>query len=166
MKRTIIIAMCCLAVLFAGCKKEKPYDQFIGEYAGSGIINGTMSVLTFNQEFSDVAIPIKISLSAGDADNKIVLTYINEELSETYTATGTITNNDVDFDPVEVNTMIDNYAVNASLDMSGSLTGKILTLNGAVTGGGTFTDGGLQLPYTIQGTMTGTVTKIVEEHDD
>ena len=166
MKKTIIIAMCCLTVLFAGCKKEKPYERFIGEYEGSGIINGTMSVLTFNQNFNDVAIPIKISLSAGDADNQVVMTYINEELSETYTATGTITNNDVDFDPVEVNTMIENYVVNASLDMSGSLTGTSLTLNGAVTGGGTYTDGGLQLPYTIQGTMTGTVNKIVEEDFD
>ena len=96
-----------------------------------------------------------------DADDKVILTYINDELEETYTATGTITNNDVDFDPVTINSTIENYVVSATLDMTGTLDGTVLTLNGAVTGGGTFTDGGMNLPYTIEGTVTGTLNKIV-----
>ncbi len=161
MKRTLIIALCCLTALLTACNKEKPYEKFVGDYEGSGLINGTMTVLTFNQEFNDVAIPMKINLAPGDADNKVVLTYINDELEETYTATGTITNNDVDFDPVTVNTTVENYIVSATLDMTGTLEGTVLTLDGAVTGGGTYTDGGLTLPYTIEGTVVGTLNKIV-----
>ena len=161
MKRTFIIALCCLTALLAACNKEKPYEKFVGDYEGSGLINGTMTVLTFEQEFNDVAIPMKINLAPGDADNKVILTYINDELEETYTATGTITNNDVDFDPVTINSVVESYIVNATLDMTGSLAGTALTLNGTVKGGGTYTDGGLTLPYTIKGTVAGTVNKIV-----
>lgn len=161
MKRTFIIALCCLTALLAACNKEKPYEKFVGDYEGSGLINGTMTVLTFEQEFNDVAIPMKINLAPGDADNKVILTYINDELEETYTATGTITNNDVDFDPVTINSVVESYIVNATLDMTGSLAGTALTLNGTVKGGGTYTDGGLTLPYTIEGTVAGTVNKIV-----
>ena len=44
MKRSLIIALCCLSVLFAACNKEKPYEKFIGDYEGSGTINGTITV--------------------------------------------------------------------------------------------------------------------------
>lgn len=165
MKRTLIIALCCLTALMAACNKEKPYEKFIGDYEGSGIVNGTFTttILTqeYVQEFNDMAIPMKINLAPGDADNKVILTYINDELEETYTATGTITNNDVDFDPVTINTTVENYVVSATLDMAGTLAGTALTLNGVVTGGGTYTEGGFSLPYTIEGTMTGTLNKNV-----
>ena len=163
MKKTLIIALCCLAVVFTACNKEKPYEKFIGDYEGSGLVNGKMIIAggLYSQDFNDIAIPMKINLSAGDADNKVVLTYINDELDETYTATGTITDNSVDFDPVTVNTTIESYVVNATLDMDGTLAGNILTLNGVVTGGGTFIDGGLSLNYTIEGTMTGNLNKMV-----
>lgn len=164
MKRTFIIALCCLTALLAACNKEKPYEKFVGDYEGSGLINGTMIVAgIYNQEFNDVAVPMKINIAPGDADDKVILTYINDEVEETYTATGTITNNDVDFDPVTVNTVVENYIVSATLDMTGTLEGTVLTLNGAVTGGGTFvmTGTGVEVPYTIEGTMTGTLNKIV-----
>ena len=161
MKRSFIIALCCFTVLLASCNKEKPNEKFIGDYEGSGLINGTMTVLNYNQEFNDIAIPMKINLAAGDDKDKVILTYINEELDETYTTTGTITNNDVDFDPVEINTLIETYEVHATLDLAGTLTGTILTMSGAVTGGGTYTDGGLSLPYTIEGNLTGNLNKIV-----
>ena len=53
---------------------------------------------------------------------------------------------------------------NLSMDpfhMAGTLAGTALTLNGVVTGGGTYTEGGFSLPYTIEGTMTGTLNKNV-----
>ena len=165
MKRTLIIALCCLTALLAACNKEKPYEKFIGDYEGSGLVNGKITTVfltqEFVQEFNDVALPMKINLAPGDADNKVILTYINDELEETYTATGTITNNDVDFDPVTVNTTVENYVVSATLDMTGSLAGTALTLNGVVTGDGTVSEGGMSLPYTIEGTMAGTLNKIV-----
>jgi hypothetical protein len=162
MKKTFIIALCCLTALLAACNKEKPNEKFVGDYEGSGVVNATMTVAgIYPQEFNDVDLPIKINIAAGDADNKVILTYINAELDETYTATGTVNGNDIDFDPVTINTVVESYEVEATLDLDGSLSGNDLTLNGSVKGGGTFAQSGFQAPYTIEGTMTGTVTKIV-----
>ncbi len=167
MKRTFIIALCCLTALLAACNKEdpKPYERFVGIYEGSGLVNGTMTTVflnqEFNQDFNDIELQMKINLAPGDADDKVVLTYLNDELEETYTATGTITGDNVDFDPVTINTTVENYVVSATLDMTGALNGTGLTLNGTVTGEGTISEGELNLPYTIAGTMVGTLTKSV-----
>lgn len=166
MKKTLIIALCCLTALLAACNKEKPNERFIGDYEGSGLVNGTMYVLTYNQEFTDVELPMKFNIAPGDADDKVILTYINDELEETYTATGTVTNNDVVFDPVTVNTVVTSYVVEATLNMTGVLSGTTLTIDGTVTGGGTYSEGGFQIPYTIEGTVTGTVEKIIVDVDD
>lgn len=165
MKRTLIIALCCLSVLFAACNKEKPYEKFIGDYEGSGTINGTMSLTIFgqtsSQEIKDMAVAMNVNLAPGDADDKVILTYTNDDIQETYTTTGLITDKAVDFEPVTVNITMEGYSAEVTLDLAGNLVETILSLNGTITGDGTVDYNGYPVPYTIDGTVTANLNKII-----
>ena len=106
MKKALIIAACCLTVLFTACNKEKPNEKFVGDWYGTGIVNGTMTMAVLGneyvQEFNNIEIPMDINLSAGEAKNEVILTYTDEEMHETSTAKGIVKDNDVDFDPIDV----------------------------------------------------------------
>ena len=80
MKKALIIAACCLTVLFTACNKEKPNEKFVGDWYGTGIVNGTMTMTMpvygqeYVQEFNNIEIPMDINLAAGEAKNEVVLT--------------------------------------------------------------------------------------------
>ncbi len=166
MKRTIIIAMCCLAVLLAACNKEKPNEKFIGDWYGNGIANVTMSLTvptggSYNQDFNNITVPMSINLAAGETKDQVIFTYTNEEVHETYTTKGTIKNNDVDFDPISVNMTVEGTTVTATLDLKGVLSTSedVLALNGTVSGQGNYAEGGLFVPYTANGTITANLNR-------
>ena len=166
MKRTIIIAMCCLAVLLAACNKEKPNEKFIGDWYGNGIANVTMSLTvpgggSYNQDFNNITVPMSINLAAGETKDQVIFTYTNEEVHETYTTKGTIKNNDVDFDPISVNITVEGTTVTATLDLKGVLSTSedVLALNGTVSGQGNYAEGGLFVPYTANGTITANLNR-------
>ena len=166
MKRTIIIAMCCLAVLLAACNKEKPNEKFIGDWYGNGIANVTMSLTvpgggSYNQDFNNITVPMSINLAAGETKDQVIFTYTNEEVHETYTTKGIIKNNDVDFDPISVNMTVEGTTVTATLDLKGVLSTSedVLALNGTVSGQGNYAEGGLFIPYTANGTITANLNR-------
>ena len=163
MKKALIIAACCLTVLFTACNKEKPNEKFVGDWYGTGIVNGTMTMTALGhelvQEFNNIEIPMDINLSAGEAKNEVILTYTDEEMHETYTAKGIVKDNDVDFDPIDVDMTVEGTTVTATLDLKGTLSSneEVLALNGTVSGEGSFAEGGSSIPYTANGTVTATL---------
>lgn len=166
MKKTLIIALCCLSVLFTACNKEKPYEKFVGDWYGNGIVNGTMTMTlpggtTMDQNFDNITIPMAIKLSAGEAKNEVILTYANEELNETYTAKGIINDNTVAFSPVNINMSVEATTINATLDLTGTLNERddILAISGALTGKGNVGEGGVSFPFTAKGTVTANLNR-------
>lgn len=164
MKRTLIIALCCLTALLAACNKEKPNEKFIGDWYGNGVANVTMTITLpaggpINQEFNNITVPMSINLAAGETKDQVIFTYTNEEVHETYTTKGIVKNNDVDFDPISVNITVEGTTVTATLDLKGilSTSGDVLALNGAVSGQGNLADGGV--PYTATGTITANLNR-------
>lgn len=166
MKKGMILALCYITVLFAACNKQKPNEKFVGDYAGNGTVNGTISLhigpgQTMNQDITDVTLPMSINLAAGEAKNEVILTYTNDEIEETYTTKGIVNDFDVDFDPVTIKQVIEGTAIDLVLDMEGSLNEQatILSLNGTVTGSGTIGEDGSSVPFDVDGTMTAELIK-------
>ena len=177
MKKTLIIAMCCITVLFAACKKdnpvepEKPNEKFIGNYAGACLINGTASLINplspntpISQAIDSLSLPMSLIIAAGEADDKVIMTAKPENQEETYTVNGTVSDNNVEF---EAFTMESDFSegqvfgtVSATLVMSGTLTGNTLNVSGTITGNGTATNLA-NIPFNLAGDMTGTFTKAV-----
>lgn len=169
MKKTFILALCCISLVFAACKKEKPYEKFIGSYEGSALLRGTVSfnmgsMGSFVQDIENT-FPMDITLSAGNADNKLVMTYTPDDQSETYTATGTITDDQVVFDPIEVEQEIEGALISLTLDLEGTLSGNIFALSGTFNGDGNLTiaDYPLPIPYSVTGTVSANLDKLVVE---
>ena len=160
--------MCCITVLFAACKKEKPYEKFIGNYNGSALVKGTLSIgsggTSLTQDIEQT-FPMLISLSAGDADDKLVLTYTPEDQQETFTAIGTIKDDKVVFDPIQIEQVIEGSVVNLTLNLNGALAGSIFALNGTFNGSGNLTISGqpLPIPFTATGTINANLNKLVTE---
>lgn len=166
MKKTLIIAMCCITVLFAACKKEKPYEKFIGDYKGSCLVEPTITVenplipgQTITQEVDDITLPLEVTISAGAADDQILMTYKPEGQDKTYTFTGTIDKNDmVEFGTVAINETYEGSTVNATVDMTGSLAENIFSLVGTFKG--TATTALFEIPVNITGNLTGVLNKV------
>ena len=164
MKKTLIIALSCLIVLLAACNKQNPNEKFIGDYSGSGIVNGTISfdygTTHVDQDIADMAIPMAINLAAGEAKNEVIMTYTNEDVEETYTAKGIVSDYDVAFDPITIRQIIDGTYVNLTLNLEGTLLEKegILKLNGDIKGNGNMINLG-DIPFTVTGTVTANLNK-------
>lgn len=169
MKKSLIIALCCITVLFAACKKEKPYEKYLGNYKGSCLIDPTISFenpmvpgQTVIQEVDDVTLPMEINITAGEADDQIIVTYKPEDQEKTYTFTGTILKTEVvDFGTVTVSEVIDGYTVNADVDMTGTLVNDIFSLSGTLNGTGyapLFPD----IPISMTGTLNAILNKQTE----
>lgn len=169
MKKTLAIALCCITVLFAACKKEKPNEKFLGDYKGTAIINGTLSATTpigqQSQDFNDISIAVTSTVAAGDADNKIVMTIKPDDQNETLTAYGTISNTSVTFEPITFDRTIDTLnttaTIKATLNMTGNLNATTLSLQGDVQGSGSVPFSGIEMPFTVAGNMTSTLNKII-----
>lgn len=166
MKKTLIIALCCITVLFAACKKEKPYEKFIGNYDGTVLVNGALKFPFFpqlNKEINNEPFELNFALTQGETDDQVILTYAPSGQNQTFTTTGNIKDNFVDFAPIIVNQDIDQSHLNASIDLEGTLANDELALTGTLTGNGSLkTDEmTLSVDYTIEGTMAGSVKKEV-----
>ena len=162
MKRIALIALCC-TMLLASCKKEKPYERFVGEYAGQVLINGAMTIssLNFTQNFENQPLDLEFTLTKGSADDQVILTYTPEGQSQTFTTTGTIDKDRVDFAPVYIDQDIEASNVKSTIDLEGILSGNQLAMQGTVNGNGTLKTDDIIIPvvFTITGTMSGTLYK-------
>lgn len=179
MKKILFIAMCCITVLFAACKKDNPVEQvkpnekFVGCYNGTSWINGKIMLnnplspdTPMTQDIDSLDLTMSFDITAGDADNKIVMVAKPENQEETYTVNGTVSDNNVEFEAftIERDFAEDQITgtMSATLVMSGTLSGNTLNVVGTITGNGTTTSV-ITLPFTIEGDMTGTFTKVVTE---
>ena len=177
MKKSLLIALCCITAIFAACKKEKPNEMFVGTYHGTATVSGTLAAnnplvpnQTLTQDVSDDSIETTATVTAGDADDKVVMTLRIEGQDETLTAYGTVSNNNtVVFDPVSITRNLDtiNATVNATLNMTGTCGDNTLKLTGELEGSGTYPMDGLglpiDLPFTITGSMNASLDKLLPE---
>ena len=165
MKKTLIIALCCISVIFAACNKEKPNEKFIGAYQGQGTISGMISMTVlgqlFQEEIPSETMPMSINIAAGQTDNEVVLTYHNDDPDMNLVFTGTVTDNKVTFNPLTVSQTVDGGSITGTIDMAGTLNeaeGK-LQIDGTFDANGTIADGGFNQPYSLNGTITANLTK-------
>jgi len=164
MKKALIIALCCISVLFAACKKEKANEKFIGNYKGECVIEGTVSfenplspgqyVVETIKEDS----PMEVSISAGAADNKVVMRMKADDFDDTYTVVGTVDGGMIAFEEFSIEN-VEGYNFTAAIVMAGALTGNLLTLTGPFAGEGALTIEGHSFPFSTEGDMTCVLNK-------
>lgn len=163
--------MCCFTVLFAACKKEKPYEKFIGNYEGSCLVDPTVMFenpmipgQTVTQELDDITIAMKVTISAGNADDQIVMTYKPEDQDKIYTFNGTIgKNNVVAFEKANITETYEGTTVNGTVDMTGTLVENVFSLTGTCNGNGTISltvPMAVETPITFTGKMTAVLNKV------
>ena len=150
MKKTLIIALCCILAVMAACKK-KPVDptpepepvnyaeQYVGNYLGSF----AFTILTMNNEaVTNMTFPIDnitMNIAEGEGENAITATVTVD--NETRQTTGTATEEKANFETVHI--IIDKpdqgYRFDLDLKMEGNkMTADSLNIAGTFTGNGTF----------------------------
>lgn len=151
---------------------EKPNAKFVGNYEGNALYTGNMKVSItgmepMEQEVTDRAVPVTLSVLAGEAIDKVVATCkINDQEME---MTGTVEGNVVTFEAINT-TVSFNYdlgngmtvtpEVNVTYSVKGTLDNGSLTLEGTCTGNGDVNlfiyNGTIELDGTIGGSLTKT----------
>ena len=168
MKKTLIIALCCIAVAFASCKK-KPVDptpvdpvdyteNYIGSYVGSYTFN-ISSINGQPQPFSFEMDNIRMDIAKGTGDNVITATVTIDDV--TRQTTGIAKEDKADFDFVHLGVVKPEFAIELDFKMEAT---KIASDTLNITG--TFTDGtgwilfGQQIDITdAEGTLSGILVK-------
>lgn len=164
MKKALAIVMCIVAVCFASCNKEKSKQKFIGNYRGE--LNGSvvMTIPVIGEiPFDSLTMDLSMEISAGNADNKVVAKCpLNDEV---YTINGTTKNNVVSFEPLVIKRSEEGAEANVSIDLTGTLDGNKLNVNGKISGQGTAVDEMFPTPVnvTISGILTGTLNKVAAQ---
>ena len=165
MRKTVFIAMFFIAALFVACNKEKPYEKFVGAYTGTVLLEGTVNLATPvpSSVPSEVTLPLDINLQAGDADDKLKLVFSQENEDQNYVVEGTVSGNTVVFEPFVLKKDIDGSEVDITLNMDGTLEGITLSLSGTFSGSGNKLVSTMLVPFTVDGTVTGTLDKLLAE---
>lgn len=172
MKKTLIIALCCLVAVMAACKK-KPVDptpepepvnyaeQYVGNYLGSF----AFTILTMNNEaVTNMTFPIDnitMNIAEGEGENAITATVTVD--NETRQTAGTATIDKADFELLHL--IIDKpdqgYRFDLDLKMEGNkIASDSLNIAGTFTGSGTFVFmGETQILDEVSGNMNGQLGK-------
>lgn len=151
MKKTLIIALCCVVALMTACKK-KPVEptpdpdpepinyaeQYIGSYLGGFLL--TVSSMN-NEAVTNMIFPvdgIQMNLVKGEEFNTITATVTVD--NESHQTSGIVTEEKADFE--SVNLIIDkpdqHYMFNLNLKLEGNKpTADSLNIVGTFTGNGT-----------------------------
>ena len=170
MKKTLIIALSCLVVLLAACKKPveptpEPVD-YAPNYVGNYIGQFTLTINSMNnQTQSGLSFPIdgiKMDIAKGDKINDITATVTVED--ESHQTSGTTTAEKADFGTVHL--VIDkpdqNYYFNLDLTMEGKKAeSDTLNIIGTFSGNGNFTmpTGETVLLNEVSGDVNGKIVK-------
>jgi len=170
MKKTLVIALSCLVVLFAACKKPveptpEPVD-YAPNYVGNYIGQFTLTINSMNnQAVSNMSFPIDgigMDITKGQEINAITATVTVED--ESHQTTGTATADKADFGTVHL--VIDkpdqNYYFNLDLVMEGTKAeSDTLNIVGTFSGNGNFTmpTGELILLNEVSGDVNGKLVK-------
>lgn len=171
MKKTLIIALCCIVALLAACKK-KPVDptpepepiDYAANYVGNYLGSFTLTILTMNnQEVTNMSFPVDsivMNLAKSDDFNAITATVTVD--NESRHTQGTATEAKVDFE--SVNLVIDKpdqgYKFDLTLKMEGSKPAQdSLNITGTFTGSGYFVFmGEMQTLDEVSGNLNGQLT--------
>ena len=171
MKKTLIIALCCIVALMTACKK-KPVDptpdpepvDYAANYVGNYIGEFTLTVLTMNnEEVNNWSFPvdsIHMDLAKGETFNSVTATVTVD--NETRYTNGTASEEKADFETVHL--IIDKpdqgYRFDLDLKMEGSKAENVLNITGSFTGTGTFEfNGQIFILDEVSGTVSGILTK-------
>ena len=170
MKKTLIIALSCLVVLFAACKKPveptpTPVD-YAPNYVGNYIGQFTLAITSMNNSaVSNMAFPIdsiRMDIAKSEEINAITATVTVE--NESHQTSGTTTAEKADFGVVHL--VIDkpdqNYYFNLDLTMEGKKADSdTLNIIGKFSGNGNFTmpTGELVLLTEVSGDVNGKLVK-------
>ena len=150
MKKTLIIALCCLVAVMAACKK-KPVDptpdpepaNYAEQYVGSYLGSFDFTIVTMNNEaVTNMTFPIDaitMNIAEGEEENAITATVTVD--NETRHTTGTAMKDKADFELLHL--IIDKpdqgYRFDLDLKMEGNkITTDTLGIAGTFSGNGTF----------------------------
>ena len=150
MKKTLIIALCCLVAVMAACKK-KPVEptpdpepiNYAEQYVGSYLGSFDFTILTMNNEaVTNMTFPIDnitMNIAEGEGENAITATVTVD--NETRQTTGTAIEEKANFETVHI--IIDKpdqgYRFDLDLKMEGNkMAADSLNIAGTFTGNGTF----------------------------
>ena len=172
MKKTFIIALCCMALSFAACKPDNPTpanpddsvdhtEKYVGSYIGSF----DFTILTMNNEpATNMVFPmdnIGMVITKGEGDNAITATVTVD--NESHQTSGTATADKADFGTVHL--VIDkpdqHYSFNLDLKMEGSKAASdTLNIVGSFTGKGSAEIMGQEQIFDeVSGTLNGKLLK-------
>ena len=164
MKKTLIIALSCLVVLFAACKK-KPVEptpvDYTANYVGNYIGQFTLSITSMNNSaVSNMSFPIdsiRMDIAKGAETNAITATVTVD--NESHQSAGTATAEKADFGTVRL--VIDkpdqNYSFNLDLVMEGTkAVSDSLNIVGTFSGTGSANIMGQEQVFNeVSGTING-----------
>ena len=175
MKKTLIIALCCMALSFTACHKpdtpDTPDDptpevvdytpNYIGNYIGS--YNFVITSMN-NQPQNTLSFPmdnIGMDITKGSGDNAIKATVTVD--NETRQTTGTAMEDKIDFDFVHLTIDKPDQGYNFALDlkMEGTKISDTLNIIGTFSGNGNFTmpTGDVMLLDEVSGDVIGKIVK-------
>ena len=172
MKKTLIIAMCCIVALMAACKK-KPVDptpepdpvNYAEQYQGNYIGQFTLTICTMNNEsVTNMVFPIdniQMDIAKGDEDNTVTATVTVD--NESRQTSGVTNKEKVDFETV--NLIIDKpdqqYLFDLDLQLEGEKPNSdSLNITGTFTGSGYFVFlGEMHELDEVSGTVSGKLAK-------
>ena len=155
LKRTIILALCCMA--FAACQKTVSNQPFLGTYEGLATITTTINFNGDNIVTDTVRMTAVVT--AGDADEKVKIN-IKSHIAETDTIlfrkemdlTGTCMKNGITFDQIDTESPLSDstqFVGRISVFGNASLNGSGDGLNMDCTLKSSFKRPGEQLEYDI-----------------
>ena len=168
MKKTLIIALSCLVVLFAACKK-KPVEptpvDYTANYVGNYIGQFTLSITSMNNSaVSNMSFPIdsiRMDIAKGAEANAITATVTVD--NESHQSAGTATAEKADFGTIRL--VIDkpdqNYSFNLDLVMEGTkAVSDSLNIVGTFSGNGSANIMGQEQVFNeVSGTINGKLGK-------
>ena len=169
MKKTLIIALSCLIVLFAACKKPvepTPEPDYSASYVGNYIGQFKLSITSMNNSaVSNMDFPIdsiRMDITKGTQANAITATVTVD--NEAYQTSGTATADKADFETVQL--VIDkpdqNYLFNLNLKLEATKAlSDTLNIVGTFSGNGNFTmpTGDVMLLNEVSGSVDGKLRK-------
>lgn len=170
MKKTLLIALCSIAVVFAACKKPvepTPTPELVDytvKYVGNYIGPFTLNITSMNnqpQTMNYTIDSIHMDIVKGDADNVVTATVTVD--NESHQTNGTATAEKADFETVRL--VIDKPDQHYSFDLNLKMESSPIQ-NGKTTVNGTFSGKGmaelfgqLQVFDEVSGNITGELTK-------
>ena len=172
MKKTLLIALGCLAVLFAACKKPvEPTPETIDytpNYVGNYLGQFTLTITSMNnQPQTGMGFPIDgISMDITKGEETNAITAMVTVGNESHYTNGTATKEKADFETVhlvidETHQISNPYIFNLDLLMEGTKAASdTLLITGTFTGDGSFTFNGVEnILNEVSGKLTGKLVK-------